>query len=161
MKFLVDFTAGRLARWLRLCGFDTAFSLTQDAGGLISWARREGRLVLSRSSKLKLTFPTDVFLLSDDHLEFQLRQVLRELDLRRAILPFTRCSLCNSPLQSVEKGTVKDVVPPYVFQTQDEFGHCPSCKQYYWKATHWEAIRRKIDQIVAPKLNQNAEPISY
>jgi len=156
----VDFTAGRLARWLRLCGFDTAFSLTQDAGGLISWARREGRLVLSRSSKLKLKFPKDVFLLSDDHLEFQLRQVLGELGLWRAFSPFTRCPLCNSPIQSIEKGTAEGVVPPYVFQTQDEFGYCPSCRHYYWKATHWEAIRRRIDQIAQPKLEENARTMN-
>jgi uncharacterized protein with PIN domain len=62
-----------------------------------------------------------------------------------SIRPFTICLVCNRRLEGCTKETVKDLVPPYVFLTQDHFSECPACHRLYWKGTHWQLMSREMD----------------
>jgi len=78
-----------------------------------------------------------VLVLKSERLEEQVRQLHRDLGLG-AVAPFSRCPVCNTPLEEISKDQAWGQVPPYVFVTQKEFRLCPSCDRFYWRGSHWE-----------------------
>lgn len=143
MKLLVTEESGRLARWLRLMGYDTA----QAAEGaslseLYRTAYNEQRIVLTRNSRVKESRLFRVVHLRSSRLEEQLSQLIHELPLAISEEQcFTRCDRCNVPVEPIERALVHDRVPPYVYETQTVFHTCPSCRRIYWAATHWHRAR--------------------
>ena len=148
MKFLVTDECQRLARWLRLCGYDTAIASTQPLSELYRKAYNEGRIVVTRNQNVKASCLFRVVHLESQRLEDQLRQLVREVPLTiDENSAFTRCDACNVSVEPIEKARVKDRVPPYVFQTQESFHICPSCQRIYWAATHWQRARRLFSRV--------------
>jgi len=150
MKFICDDNLGRLARWLRTLGYDTLFFDPIVDGELISIALKENRVVLSRDthlSRFKLKLGERLLLIeSDKHLE-QLKQVIEHFKLRTdKNLLFSRCLICNSVLEKVEKEMIKDRLYPHVYRTQDNFVHCPKCNRIFWPATHVEKMTKTLSQ---------------
>ena len=138
VKFLVTEECGRLARWLRLMGYDTAQATMQSLTELYRMAYSQHRIVVTRNSRVSASCLFPVIHLNSPLLEEQLRQLLRELKLELDdIRFFTRCDRCNVPVEEMEKPLVRDLVPPYVYRTQERFFSCPSCQRIYWPATHW------------------------
>jgi uncharacterized protein with PIN domain len=143
--FLCNGMLGKLCKFMRLCGFDTAYS-NQGAAILVK-ARREDRIILSRNARYKNK--TNVFYLSaDDPLE-QLRIVIKQYDLRGSIAPFSRCLECNVPLETVDKIKVQDRVPYYTFKHFKEFSECPNCHKVYWKGSHYKKMVQDINMLVS------------
>ncbi len=176
-RFVADSMLGRLAKSLRMLGFDVAYDPFADDGQLLAQARDEGRIVLTRDTQMvrrrKLAggpstgsgpplrmaggpsraesrggeLPRLVFIVSD-HLREQLAQVARELGLPLdRSAALTRCIVCNGDLSAVPKESVRGEVPPYVHQTQDTFARCGGCGRIYWRGTHVEAMERKLDEL--------------
>jgi len=153
MRFVVDSNVGRLARWLRIAGFDTLFVRGIDDNRLVRIALDEDRVLLTRDRQiLKRRLVTSgrlkVILIEDDEVKAQLRQVLTALNLASELRPFSLCVECNEPLVPREKGEVEELVPPYVFRTQTQYMQCPSCLRIYWRGTHWERMSRELEEIV-------------
>ena len=147
-KFVVDVNVGRLAKWLRAMGYDALFVPDIDDGGLVRTAQQEGRIILTRDRQLLerrvVTLgQIRVVLLRSDHFLLQLRQVTTELGLTAAN-DFTRCIECNAMLRNLDKEQVRDRVPPFVFQTQEEFKECPACHKVYWRGTHWRNMKHEL-----------------
>ena len=151
LRFIVDHNVARLARWLRMMGYDTVVFDQPDDWQMVRISLAEDRIIITRdtgvmkrrvitSGKLKALLVT-----SDDPAE-QIQQVINAfgLDDRRA---FTLCIECNVPLVAINAETVKDRVPPYVFKTQNEFVECPVCHRVYWKGTHWQAMAKVLDRL--------------
>lgn len=154
MKFIVDSNVGRLARWLRIAGFDTVFINDLDDNRLVRLALSEGRVLLTKDTQiLKRRLVTSgrlkAILLEDDEVKAQLRQVVKALNLGDKIKPFTLCLECNQPLVPKEKEEIKGLVPPYVFQTQTQYMQCPACHRVYWRGTHWQRMSRELEKIVS------------
>lgn len=147
MRFLVDSTAGKLCRWLRILGHDVRYSSGDSPGVMLSVARREGRILLSRNRMLAARDPAVAALIPADLLEDQLRDLARRLPILEEARPFTRCLACNGALEPVSTEKARNRVPPYVFQTQKEFGYCGTCDRFFWRATHWEAMRERLSRI--------------
>jgi uncharacterized protein with PIN domain len=143
MKFIVDGMLGRLAKWLRILGYDTAFSPNLDDNQLVRLARAEGRLLLTRDRGLARRRGVQCLLIESHHLEEQLDQILAELPLTGEH-PFSRCPVCNTPLQKVEKPELEGRVPPHIFRTHNDFSLCPNCDKIYWPGTHWARMREKL-----------------
>jgi len=143
MKFIVDGMLGRLAKWLRILGYDTAFSPNLDDNQLVRLARAEGRLLLTRDRGLARRRGLQCLLIESHHLEEQLDQILAELPLTGEH-PFSRCPICNTPLQKVEKPELEGRVPPHIFRTHKDFSLCPNCDKIYWPGTHWARMREKL-----------------
>jgi len=143
MKFIVDGMLGRLAKWLRILGYDTAFSPNLDDDQLVRLARAEGRLLLTRDRDLARRRGLQCLLVESHHLEEQLDQILAELALTGE-QPFSRCPVCNTPLRKVEKPEVEGRVPPHIFRTHKDFSLCPNCDKIYWPGTHWARMREKL-----------------
>jgi nucleoside-triphosphatase len=135
---------GRLAKALRMLGYDTSYRRDAVDEEIRLTALREGRVILTRDREIAATgLPVRVVLVEGDRVADQLRHVVDALDLDPgAGEPFSRCLLCNAPVVEVPRETLRDAVPPYVFATQRRFARCPSCGRLYWAATHVERARR-------------------
>lgn len=144
MKFLADSMLGRLAKWLRILGFDTAYSASWDDAAVVRAARAQGRLILTRDRAMALRRGIEVFLVKSDEVEEQVQEVIVGLGLSTAD-PFSLCPECNGILAAVKKSEVKDLVPPYVFSTQQSFHRCPDCGRIYWRGTHWDRMIEKLE----------------
>jgi hypothetical protein len=143
MKFLADAMLGKLAKWLRMLGYDTVYTPDADDDDLVRIAIREDRILLTRDTLLcarRMVRARCVFVDWGSTGE-QVRQVMRELDLKlsRDSL-FTRCTVCNGEIIPIDKADVAGRVPPYVFKTQQEFGYCARCDKIYWRGTHVDHV---------------------
>ena len=147
-RFVVDVNVGRLAKWLRVLGYDALFPADAEDSELLRIALREGRIIVTRDGGLAERHLANsgrlkVVLIRDDHLKGQLSQVVRSLNLD-ATRPFSRCIRCNEPLGSLPKESVRDRVPDYVYKTQQEYAGCPLCHRIFWRGTHWFNMQRDL-----------------
>ena len=151
-KFIVDYNVGKLAKWLRMMGYDTVLFTGEDDSRMIIIALRQERVILTRDTQImKRGVVTSrrikAILIESEEPERQIRQVIASLNLDCQFRPFTICLECNQPLRETSKEQVKDLVPPYVFQTQSYYMECPACHRIYWRGTHWQAMARKLEQL--------------
>jgi uncharacterized protein len=143
-RFLADAMLGRLATWLRLLGYDAAYSREPDRL-LLDRSRREARILLTRDTGLlrRSALPPHLFITSD-HVMEQLRQVIREVPLDPAARPARRCARCNVAIEPRARAEVAGLVPEFVWSSQEAFWACPSCRRIYWSGTH----RRRMDDVI-------------
>jgi uncharacterized protein len=151
-RFIADENVGKLARLLRLLGFDTLFFQGEDDARLVEMAVAEDRIILTRDTRIPLRKQISrgkirTVLLRDDRSLKQIGQVMLELGLNNSTQPFTLCLECNRPLRFLTREEAKDRVPPYVRQTQNDYVECPNCNRVYWKGTHWTAMNMKLAEI--------------
>jgi len=146
-RFVCDGMLGTLAKWLRILGEDTLFFRDAEDRDLLRVAREEGRVLLTRDRPLAASGP-HVHLVRGEHLEEQLREVARAFEIRPGEAGFTRCSVCNLPLEPMEAEEARKRVPPYVARTQSRFLHCTGCDRVYWAATHVVEMRRRLRELL-------------
>ena len=152
VRFIADANVGRLAKWLRAMGYDTVYARYGDDRALVRRALREGRAIVTKDRKLlERRVVTDgtvkVAAITADHLREQLREFGRVAPLK-GHRQFTRCMECNVPLDSVERETVHELVPAYVYRTQTTFSRCPICERVYWPGTHWRNMRNVLQEVL-------------
>jgi len=152
VKFIVDHNVGKLAKWLRMMGYDTLFFTGEDDWQMIMTALNEGRVIVTRDTQImKRGVVTSgrlkAVLIRGDEPRQQLQQVAETLKLDRQSRSFTICLECNQPLEERTRQQVRNRVPPYVFQTQNQYVECPSCHRIYWKGTHWQAMTRQLEKL--------------
>jgi uncharacterized protein with PIN domain len=146
-KFIVTKELGKLAKWLRILGYDSTYSREKDVPGLVILALREKRVLLTRSPGLSKYKGIRTVIIKHDHVEEQIEQVAGELK-----LPldedemFHICVECNAPLQDINKKNAEGKVPEYVFRTQEEFKQCPKCDKIFWKGTHWDMVSNWLEK---------------
>jgi len=146
LRFLADSMLGTLAKWLRILGYDTTYDARLDDSEVVRLARAEGRILLTRDTGLLRHKGLHCLFIESEVLEEQVAQVLRAFDLR-ADNPFSRCPVCNTVLEDVPKYEAWGQVPPFVYQTQDNFSLCPECNRFYWRGTHWQGMLKKIERL--------------
>ena len=137
---------GRLARWLRIIGCDVLYGTNYSGKGLLSAARTEDRVVLTRDRRLARghDLPPLLFVESD-HVREQLRQVVDAFGLSPSAALFRRCAECNGEIEEIARDEVAGQVPPFVFDTQPVFRRCRRCRHLYWDATHVARVRRELE----------------
>jgi len=143
---------GRLARWLLLMGYDTAFVSRGETPDMdaVGQAAREGRVFLTRDTRIPEVRGARKVVLRGQQLEDQLRQLFKELGEKPdPALYFTRCSLCNVALKAVEKEAVLAEVPEKVKELDTPFFRCPRCAKLYWAGTHVQNTLDKVRKILA------------
>lgn len=148
-RFVLDGHLGRLAAYLRMLGFDCLYQNDYADAELAEIAQREERILLSRDRRLLMrkVVAHGYCLRSLDSLE-QFSEVIKRFELTKHIVPFHRCLRCNHPLEPVEKEVVFDRLEPLTKLYFDEFQICPACKQIYWKGSHYEKMKKLIEQTV-------------
>lgn len=145
MRFVLDVHLGRLARYLRMLGFDTLYRNKYDDPELAQISHDEGRILLTRDRGLLMrNMVTHGYWVRSTHPMEQAGEVLRRFDLYRAARPFTRCVSCNGLLETVEKASILHRLPPQTARYYDEFSICPECKRVFWKGSHYQRMQRLI-----------------
>jgi len=148
IKFIADEMLGKLAKWLRTLGYDTAYYNDGADSGLVQRALEEDRIILTRDTRLvERKLARKCILIKSDNVWEQFEQVIKELCLDTKSRLFTRCLICNKELVLVEKKSILDLIPPYVYQTQNEFYRCPECGRIYWPGTHKDSMLELISNL--------------
>lgn len=149
LLFLVDVNLGKLAKYLRLAGFDTAYKNDATDSELIKQMENENRILLTRDRKLLMRNAVKAGYLprSDDPAE-QLEEVFKRFDLFDEIQPYSRCVNCNGVLEDVPKESVIDQLEPLTKKYFEEFSQCPKCGQVYWKGSHRKRLDSRIERLL-------------
>ena len=149
LKFLADVHLGKLTRYLRICGFDTYYSKNNSDNEIINIALSDSRVILTRDKELlknkKVTH--GYWIRSQFHNE-QLQEVLIRFDLKTQLRPFTRCIECNGILANVSIEDISKHLLPKTRQYYQKFNKCPGCNRIYWEGSHFESMKRNIDDLV-------------
>jgi uncharacterized protein with PIN domain len=149
MKFIADRMLGKLAKELRMLGYDTVYCRGENAYLLIKLAREEGRVILTRSTKLIPKQPEDrIVRIMEDKPSDQLRELIQRRIISLGEEPlFSRCLLCNILLNEIPREEVEGKVPDFIFYQQKEFFRCPQCSRIYWQGSHQDRMKREIDEL--------------
>ena len=158
-RFVLDVHLGKLARYLRLLGFDTRYRNDYDAAAIIGLARAESRIILTRDrGLLKHGAVTHGYWVRASAPRQQLAEIVRVFDLGGSARPFTRCIRCNGELQRVPGSTVAERLPPRVRAHFEEFAQCRECAAVYWPGSHYDRLRKLVDELDAGKPPAKATP---
>lgn len=151
MKYIVDSMLGRLAVWLRILGYDATFyQENNDGGNLLLTALKEQRIIITRDTHLLKKLGQKMIFIKSDFIREQVKQLLTEYPNEFTVATarlFSRCTLCNSPVEPITKELVKGRVPPFVYETSHEFSQCPVCQKIYWRGTHWERLLHELEKM--------------
>lgn len=152
IKFIADNNVSKLARWLRLIGYDTLLFKEKDDGQMIKIALSENRVILTKDTQfIKRRLVTNGTLrtihITQDDPKLQVQEVVRTLNLNYHFKPFSLCLECNQVLIARGKEDVKSLIPAHVFETQTQYTECPTCHRIYWPGTHWQAMVKKLQDL--------------
>ncbi|MGE2813877.1 Mut7-C RNAse domain-containing protein [Mycobacterium heidelbergense] len=147
-RFVVDVNLGRLARLLRILGFDAWWSSDADDAALARISLDEQRILLTRDRGLlkRRAITHGLFVHSQDP-EQQALEVMRRLDLRERLAPLTRCLHCNGALAAVDKRDVIDQLEPLTAQYYEEFSRCSGCGRIYWAGSHHAKLLGLVERL--------------
>lgn len=156
IRFMADAMLGRLARWLRILGYDTAYEKVITDEVLIERTLREDRWLLTRDEYLaqrKVIRGRHTLIESDD-LEVQLRQLHQGLKIELDVNHQRghRCADCNVALIAISPDDARPLVPPFVAQQYREFLQCPHCRRVFWPGTHWHDLLGRVTAIREDKM---------
>lgn len=148
--FICDRNLGKLAKWLRILGYDTLYCRGNAERDFLRQAEREGRIYLTRKRDFtRRSHSGRLFVIEADRVEGQIGEVVKALSLtpdpaRRMSL----CLRCNAPLEEVAREAVEGLVPVHVYRNYSEFRRCSRCGRVYWPGTHRlhieESLRMRI-----------------
>ncbi len=147
--FILDVHLGKLAKILRMLGFDALYRNDYDDKEIIDISVNERRIILTRDRiilKSKLV-THGYYLRSTDPIE-QAREVLKRFDLFSMVCPFKRCIQCNGILEKIDKREIKSLLQPKTEKYYNEFYKCISCGKIYWRGSHYLKMKEKIDRII-------------
>jgi hypothetical protein len=140
-RFVADGHLGKLARNLRMAGFDTLYGNDWDDDEIVRISALQKRTILTRDKGMLRRGDVDRgYFVRAIEGEAQLAEVLERLQLERLVAPFTRCRECNTPLEDISRDAVLDRLPEKVRGLYDRFKHCPGCDRVYWEGTHFERM---------------------
>lgn len=147
--FLADSMLGKLARWMRTLGYDVEYDPYVDDNDLVKRAVEGDRLVLTRDTRLveRKSMKGRTLFIKSDRVEGQLKEVTSVYPPEEGMF-LTRCLRCNAVLREVPRESVRERVPPYVYETQRSFSECPACKRVYWGGTHRAGMVEELERML-------------
>lgn len=149
-RFVLDVHLGKLARYLRMLGFDALYRNDYDDAELAQLSRDQGRILLTRDRGLLMrNMVTHGYWVRSTHPMAQAAEVVARFDLVDAARPFSRCLCCNGLLRAVEKTAIRDRLEPRTARYYDEFAICTVCGRVFWKGSHYERMLRLVRQLLA------------
>lgn len=152
LRFVVDGHLGTLARYLRLCGFDTLYNRDYVDDELARMSARDERILLTRDRNLlKRRIVTHGYCVRHDDTRKQLAEVFRRFDLYAAVEPFTRCARCNGMLEDVDKSAIEHLLQPLTRKHYETFRRCKECGHIYWRGSHVASIENLIGKLSAAR----------
>jgi len=149
MKFIADAMLGRLAKWLRLLGFDVLYYPAIEDRQVIKISREQERTILTRDTRmLQCKAVKAAVFIRSDHIADQLLEMKNILDFQAPDLA-DRCAVCNKRLRAaVDRDEIKDLVPDYVYHNYNSFMRCSNCGKIYWEGSHYKNIRGRTRELL-------------
>lgn len=148
-RFVLDAMLGRLAHWLRAMGYDAVYLGPAEDGRLLSLARAESRVLLTRDAKLAQAAGRLGCLIRAEDVDSQILETVAKLGLSPDEAAWlSRCLACNTRLEARAKDAVRDAVPPRVFAGHHEFWRCPRCAKVYWAGSHADRILDRLARLL-------------
>lgn len=148
IRFVVDVNLGKLARKLRLLGFDTLFSNQFKDDEIVSVSKREKRIILTRDlGVLMYSAVRHGYWLRSDNPVIQVKEVVERFQLQNRLNPFSRCSNCNGKLEKVSRQDVETRVHSETFSSFNTFWKCTTCENIYWKGSHYDRISEWVERL--------------
>jgi uncharacterized protein with PIN domain len=145
LRFVADAHLGRLARDLRMLGFDTLWENDLGDPDLARLSAAEHRILLTRDRQLLMRQQvTHGCFLHAAAVDAQLAYLVERLQLCGEIKPFSRCTACNAEVEPAGLHAVRDRVPAGVRRRLDAYWRCRGCGRVYWRGSHWEAMARRV-----------------
>ncbi len=149
-KFVLDVHLGKLAGYLRMLGFDSLYANRASDPELVAISAQQERILLTRDrGVLKHSAVTRGYWMRETDSRRQTEEVVGRFDLARCMRPFTRCMVCNGLLNPVSKAEVERQAPKRILESRHEFQQCPGCGRVYWEGSHYQRMRRWIEQLAA------------
>lgn len=147
-RFILDAHLGKLAKYLRILGFDCLYKNDFEDALIIQISLNEQRIILTRDKAL-LTTPKiqHGYYVRAIHPRQQLKEIILKFDLHSQFKPFTRCSLCNDPIHVVDKRSIQNRVPRETFEYHETFYICEQCDKVYWQGSHYQRMMQLIESI--------------
>ena len=146
--FIADVHVGKLARLLRMLGFDTLYSNAFTNKELVDTALAQQRILLSRNVAIGKHQPhLQTFIITKYEPEAQLADVLQHFHLLSNIQPFSRCMVCNGILVPVAKDVIIKELPEKTAMYYREFWQCTNCRRIYWKGPHYNRMMGFIQSL--------------
>ena len=148
-RFICDVMLGRLARWLRVLDYDTAYESDIEDADLVRRALDEGRSILTRDQRLPEEWQIGkaCVVLEAEEPMAQLTEVVQSIGLKQPRRLFRRCLECNVPLEVASTEEVSERVPERVLTSHDSFRCCPACQRVYWEGDHTRRMRRQLESV--------------
>ena len=144
-KFVADVHLAKLAKYLRALGFDTLYFNHIEDDKLIAIAKNEDRWILSKDKRLCQRCDR-CLLIEAKEVKEQLQEVIDRFNLKE-FDSFSRCLIDNEPLEEIEKEKILHLLPPKVKKASTKFWRCPKCNRIYWHGSHYEKMKRFIDEV--------------
>jgi uncharacterized protein len=145
-RFAADRNLGKLAKWLRILGYDTLYDRGIADRNFLRRAAEDGRIALTRRRDLAGSArPGSLVVVESDRVEAQMGEVLKKIGREPdTSLRMTRCLHCNAPLEPVAKASVEGLVPAYVHGACTRFRRCPGCGKIFWPGTHTRHVEERL-----------------
>ncbi|WP_308368154.1 MULTISPECIES: Mut7-C RNAse domain-containing protein [unclassified Microbulbifer] len=148
-RFVLDCHLGRLARYLRMLGFDTLYRPDYHDDTLLQISLKQKRILLTRDrGLLKRSELEHGYYVRATKPRQQLAEVVQRLQLERRALPFSRCIACNGTLAAVTKRAVEPLLPENTRHYFHEFFQCRDCRRVYWKGSHFERMQLLVQEVL-------------
>jgi len=147
-KFIADCHLGKLAKYLRLMGYDTLFFSHIGDNELIKLANTEHRTILTRDRRLSERKNAPAFLLGPTDTHRQLKTLIDRFRLTGYAASSPRCIICNIPLEAIEKEKIIHRLPQKVKKNFDYFEHCSSCDRIYWRGDHYRNMVAFLEDVL-------------
>lgn len=147
-SFVADVHLGRLARFLRLLGFDTLYDRNWDDDHLAEISSSQERILLTRDVELlKRSEVTHGYFVRSNEPRRQVVEVTRRFHLEDDLRPFTRCMVCNGGLTPVDKAEVEDHLPLATRKRFDDYSRCTECGKVYWLGAHHPELHQIVETV--------------
>lgn len=145
-RFILDVHLGKLAKYLRMLGFDTLYRNDYEDNEIIDISARDKRIILTRDlGILKNSRVTHGYWIRSQQPGEQAAEVIRRFDLSKSIKPLNRCIECNGKIREVEKAEIIEQLKPKTIKYFDEFYRCTNCGKVYWEGSHFSKMQGKIE----------------
>lgn len=149
-RFIADINIHDIARTMRALGLDVFQDSALSPQEIVDISINEKRIILTTSRQLlKRKRVVHGIFVRQSNREAQIQKIVNCFSLKGLCKPFSRCLLCNTLLETVAKESVMERIPPKTRNYCNDFARCPSCDRLYWKGTHYQKIKAKVDRILS------------
>ena len=156
VAFILDVHLGKLAKILRMLGFDSLYRNDYDDHEIVAISVRDHRIILTCDrGLLKHKVVTHGYCVRSRSPAHQLHEVIRRFDLGELFKPFHRCSVCNGFVHAVDKHTIIDQLESKTVEFYDQFYQCDQCGKIFWEGSHFDSLNRKIEAIINEHSSNN------